>query len=421
MINITASDTNLDSIWYRVGVINEILNNSIGEALLPAIWSSLPEGSFLLYIYANDTSGNVNNTIILTLAKDTIAPQITIVNPMNLSYSNIAPWIHLIVNDATLDSIWYNITGDPTIYFLLNDTPEQLNNAAWNGLPQGWFSINFYANDSTGKINDTFCIQIYKDTINPLVSVSSLPANNSYIYVDVAPRINISVSDINNNSIWYTVTGNSTKQFLLNNTLSSIDQYIWNNLGQGMFQIFIFANDTAGNLNDSLVLTFYKDTLAPQITIISPLTDEKFGGTAPSFNLSIVEVSLNTTWYTIDGGLNNTIFIGLNGNILQVLWDEIPDLQEITIIFYANDSQGRIGNASIVIQKDLSTDGNPTEQFDLIGLLTSPVGLIVIGASIGSIIIFSVIKIRGRSHRGGGKEKEKIEEILRDTWWKSRD
>jgi len=170
-----------------------------------------------------------------------------------------------------------------------------------------------------------------------------------------------------------------------------------------------------------LVLTFYKDTLAPQITIISPLANEKFGGTAPSFNLSIVEVSLNTTWYTIDGGLNNTIFIGLDGTILQVLWDAIPDLQEITITFYANDSQGRVGSVSVLVQKDLSTDGNPTELFDLIGFLTSPVGLTVIGVSIGAIIMISVMMRRRKHHRGGGKEKERIEEMLRDTWWKSRE
>ena len=246
--------------------------------------------------------------------------------------------------------------------------------------------------------------------------MTSLPANNSYIYVDVAPQINVSVSDINHDSIWYTVTGNSTKQFLLNNTLSSIDQFIWSNLEEGMFQIFIFANDTAGNFNDAMVLTLYKDNLAPQLTIISPLANEKFGGTAPSFNLSIIEVSLNTTWYTIDGGLNNYTFTGLNGTILQLLWDEIPDLQNITITFYANDSQGRIGSASVVVQKVLSK-----EQFDLIEFLTSPVGLTIMGVSVGAITIIIVIKIRSKGHRGGGKEKEKIEELLRDTWWKDRE
>lgn len=137
VINVTAFDINLNSIWYRVGAINEPLINNTEEALLPAIWSSIPEGQFFLYVYANDSAGNVNNSIVLTLIKDTIAPQITIFNPINTSYGNSAPWIHLIVKDTTLDSIWYNITGDQTKYFLFNDTAVQLNNAAWNGLPQG--------------------------------------------------------------------------------------------------------------------------------------------------------------------------------------------------------------------------------------------------------------------------------------------
>ena len=162
----------------------------------------------------------------------------------------------------------------------------------------------------------------------------------------------------------------------------------------------------------------YKDNLAPQIIITSPLTNEKFGGTAPSFNLTMVEASLDTTWYTIDGGSNNYTFIGLNGAIDQDLWEMIPDLQTITITFYANDSQGRIGYVSVVVQKDLSIN-SPTEQFDLIGFLTSPVGLVIIGAPIATIILASVIKRKRRSHRGGGEEKERIEEILRETWWKS--
>jgi len=38
-----------------------------------------------------------------------------------------------------------------------------------------------------------------------------------------------------------------------------------------------------------------------------------------------------------------------------------------------------------------------------------------------SMLLIFVIKIRSKGHRGGGKEKEKIEELLRETWWKDRE
>jgi hypothetical protein len=74
MINIAASDINLDKLWCKIGSDTITLPNSADFELNSSIWNSLLEGFFQIFIYSNDTLGHLNDTIILMLCKDTISP-----------------------------------------------------------------------------------------------------------------------------------------------------------------------------------------------------------------------------------------------------------------------------------------------------------------------------------------------------------
>jgi len=65
-------------------------------------------------------------------------------------------------------------------------------------------------------------------------------------------------------------------------------------------------------------------------------------------------------WYTIDGGITNIPVYSYLGTVSQVEWDK-KSHEPISLIFYANDSFGRIGNAVITIYKDLNA---PTTSID---------------------------------------------------------
>ena len=95
------------------------------------------------------------------------------------------------------------------------------------------------------------------------------------------------------------------------------------------------------------------DEFSPNIVINSPKEDEPFGSTAPSFDISIFEPNLNETWYTLDNGATNITFSGETGSINQTEWDKKAD-EQVTIIFYANDTLGKMGSAEVSINKDLS-------------------------------------------------------------------
>jgi parallel beta-helix repeat protein len=89
---------------------------------------------------------------------------------------------------------------------------------------------------------------------------------------------------------------------------------------------------------------------APIITIISPVTDDLFGITAPSFDVTITDDYLESMWYTIDGGLNNYTFTE-NGMIDQSAWGDKSD-GTITLAFFARDIPENINSAEVSIIKD---------------------------------------------------------------------
>jgi len=90
---------------------------------------------------------------------------------------------------------------------------------------------------------------------------------------------------------------------------------------------------------------------SPSIIINSPIADDVFGVTAPSFSVSITDTFLNEMWYTIDGGLHNYTFTESTGTIDQFAWDSMPN-GVITLTFYASDLPGNLGFAEVNIEKD---------------------------------------------------------------------
>ena len=111
--------------------------------------------------------------------------------------------------------------------------------------------------------------------------------------------------------------------------------------------------------------------------------------------------------------LNGINYIKIN----QTVWNGL-DAGEVFVIFYVNDSFGRINQTSITINKSIATGDDDDdkrdvkeERFDIIEFFLSPIGLIIIGLSVGIILVIIIIKRGGPSKRLK-KEREKLMEIL---------
>ncbi|MBY8991844.1 MAG: hypothetical protein KGD58_13950 [Candidatus Lokiarchaeota archaeon] len=345
--NLTAFDPNFDSIWYSVNNINITMSNNTLEQLNLSIWNSLPgEGDFQVQFYANDTFGHINDTFILTLYKDITTPDLIINSPYNDTYWKFPPTIRVTVTDSYLHTLWYQV--GTTNVVLANNTDQPLDTSIWDLLPEeDGFEIQFYANDSSGNLNDIYILKLYKDVRNPSISIDSPKTNG--LYGDIAPNFYISIIEDNLNQTWYTLD-NGTTNYIFSGLSGLINQTEWDNFGNGNVTIGFYANDTLGNLGFKEV-TVRKNIDAPIITIISPDENDLFGVEAPNFTIYKSGLVLNTTWYTLDGGLTNYTFYGLNGTINQTAWD-LFDFENVILIFYINDSLGKIGFDEVTIRKD---------------------------------------------------------------------
>jgi len=120
----------------------------------------------------------------------------------------------------------------------------------------------------------------------------------------------------------------------------------------GIYTIQLFGNDSSGKHYNSDLVYFSVDTSSPEITINSPGDSEFFGVSAPNFDLSINELNINTTWYTIDNGNINITFNGLTGTINQTEWEKKAS-ESVIIKFYANDSVGFESYTEVIINKEI--------------------------------------------------------------------
>ncbi len=88
---------------------------------------------------------------------------------------------------------------------------------------------------------------------------------------------------------------------------------------------------------------------SPLITINSPNENDVIE-LSPTFNVSLSRGNVNQSWYTLDNGVTNHTFTGLNGAIDKEKWNEKATGQ-IILTFFANDSKGYLGSETIQVIK----------------------------------------------------------------------
>jgi len=229
-------------------------------------------------------------------------------------------------NSSTIGNYWDNYTGTDTNNDGIGDIPYCLH-PEW--LP-GWV------------INDSFPIY---DTSLPVIDINS--PNTNDLFGSSVPSYDIDITDHYLESFWYVVNGGSDN--MISSTSGSIDQGLWNGFGSGSITITFYANDSLGQVGFAIV-TIRKDITLPLVNIRSPDSDEIFGSSAPSFTVEIIEVNLDSLWYTLSGG--TSIPFTSNGTIDQTVWDALSE-GSVTIRFYALDLVGNSDFAEITIEKRL--------------------------------------------------------------------
>ncbi|MHA1985364.1 MAG: hypothetical protein ACW98D_01880, partial [Promethearchaeota archaeon] len=298
--------------------------------------------------WANDTLGNLGMSTV-DVELDNTAPDITITTPnINDLIGLTAPSYSLSITEGNLDSIWYSLDGGITNSSVVGASGT-INQALWDAISDGTATITFWANDTLGNLGIS-TVDIQKDTSGPVIVINSPNMNEEFSFL--APSYDLSISG--ENATWYTIDNGITNT-TFSGTSGTINQGLWDALSNGTVIIRFYANDSVGNVNYDEVIVI-KDILSPNINITSPNISDLIGVAAPSYSLSITEGNLDSIWYSLNGGITNSSFIGASGTINQALWDAANN-GTVTITFWADDTLGNLGMSTVDVEIDDTAPG----------------------------------------------------------------
>ena len=248
-VNYTASDTNLDTCWWRV---NEGAVSMLADCTTNLTGETWKEGLNLVEIYANDTSNNINSSNI-TFRLDTTAPDITILLPLNhtnSSNNNLHINYTFVDTGVGVETCWWtNDTG--AVNTTLANCGVNITEETWT---DGGHNVTIYINDTLNNVNSSI-VFFTIDTITPDILIVA-PTNNSNT-TDVDIYVNYTFSETNPDTCWWTKDEGST-----NTTLASCGTNITDTWTEGLNNITVYINDTFNNVNSSFV-RFRLDTTPP--------------------------------------------------------------------------------------------------------------------------------------------------------------
>ena len=310
---INVAETSIDSIFFFNGTENVTWTTPV--------LVNFSEGSNTLIAYANDTAGNEGNkTVIFNV--DTTVPNVTIINPANITYNNANVLVNLSNSSDAATTFFFN--GTENVTYTAGSAGV---NVVFNEGPN---TLIAYANDSLGNLNTTN-VNFAIDTVAPNLTINE-PLNITY------DNKTISV-DLTNSS-------DAANTWFFNGT----ENVTWTapvlvNFSEGSNTLIAYANDSVGNLNTSIRI-FFVDTGAPVITIESP-ANITYDDEIILVNLTAIDATLDAIWF-FNGTENVTTTNGGDG--VFVTFNEGSN----TLIAYANDSANNLGTETVLFNVDLT-------------------------------------------------------------------
>ncbi|MHA1998093.1 MAG: right-handed parallel beta-helix repeat-containing protein, partial [Promethearchaeota archaeon] len=335
-LNMTITEINLENIIMKVDNTGDAGTQISGNYTFNE-FTSLSQGSHVIYLYINDKAGNTNTTTI-AFTKDTILPVLVLVSPANSSIFNNAFDFVVNVTDINIDFSSYQVESQPTRVLSPNSSNSMIV-ADWNALSEGTNSIEIWCDDLAGN-RQTIFLEFIKDTIAPNMQLVN-PANNSYFNSSFEVETNI--TDIHIDNRWFNIDNGANNSFGGSENIT----FDFSGLGEGLHEIYIFGNDTGGNEN-SMIFSFTKDTINPNITITSPAQGQLFNSTFV-INTSVVDATALSMYYYIDNmTMGPTVF---NGNESLSGFAGLDDGSHEVMLF-AQDAAGNVGAKNLTFIKD---------------------------------------------------------------------
>ncbi len=274
-LNITATDDNLDTIIVDVYNYSTLLwtnTSAFNSSPYEINYTSLGDGVYKFNISANDTVGNSNSTLSpsgdMYFVVDSVPPSVSFNESATDFNGTILDRNYILVGiNATddqhicsLEIKLFNSTGG-----LINSTMQGYNatdkmitaslSANFTNLLDGNYSFKGEVSDCVWEnIQETETWNVTIDTTPPTITILS-PENTTY----------------NTSTIWFNATADETVDtWIVNyNGTNYTGINFSSTLEDGNYHLFVWANDSVGNLglNDSIWFTVSTDNVAPAVSI----------------------------------------------------------------------------------------------------------------------------------------------------------
>ncbi len=226
--------------------------------------TSISDAQYTVQFYANDSAGNINNTVTSTFTIDTTLPLISITTPQNISYNTIQTQLNYSVSDINIQACWYSLNNGQT-----NTSINCGQNVSGLSSSQGSNTWQIYANDSAGNTNSSL-ITFSVDSIAPNINFTNPTEASGTIITKNSILINVTSSDTSLKNITIFLY-NSTNSLLYQNTSNSSILFVnISNLNDGLYFFNATSYDSLGNLNSTETRNVTIDTLSSQISYRFP-------------------------------------------------------------------------------------------------------------------------------------------------------
>ena len=154
-----------DFMWYTLGSSLEKHFFNTNNTIDQESWDAISGDFVTITFYINDSAGKIEFNEV-TVSLDLVNPIVIINSPLqNAQFGEEAPSFDITAIDDYLDEIWYTLT-DGAINHSCGVT-GQINQTLWDILPEGNYTLRFYASDTSGNIghSEVFIIKTVKAAI----------------------------------------------------------------------------------------------------------------------------------------------------------------------------------------------------------------------------------------------------------------
>ena len=308
VLNATVDDTftAVDLVFFNItnslgGPVAFIQAENLNDNFYSASYDSAlqADGQYDLWVFANDTVGNVNQSETVAVNFDNTKPNATINLPPNAENISGIYTFNATARDGLsgIDAAYFNVTNG-TGFIVINT--ELLDSFYVNTsfdtslLEDGSHDVTLYALDNAGNLNNTATVAFTSDNTQPLITNPRNATADGIINNNDTVILNATITDatLAVDAVWveanftgayanYTIPlnpDNSANFTIPASALSNQEVVGWR----------YYANDTLGNLAQSQLFSFLVENREPQFNASNPFpsVDWQESSAGPTFSLA---------------------------------------------------------------------------------------------------------------------------------------